>query len=542
MSIRQNLWLLSFASPFFAILLASDTQAASPAVEKRLAELKQAYEAAIERQAGTAANAAIKALDAKYTAALDRFIISSTQAGKLEEAIALRDEKKRVSDGMPLPADDSDATEALKPLRGTYRSQLAEIEATREKQIGPLKERYLQELTKLQTDTTKTGNLEDALAVKTVIEGMGNAASPSQAPDESPGKPVIAKGNGKTDPKAAQAICEWALANGAVVTTDQGKVGANEKLKSVVKSKVSIKAIYAKGHAASFPWELIPQLGEIESINIDQNEAITASQVQHLNGLPILEELFIKAPLSQLTLQSLPNLPKIHTLFIHQTGEEDLNPALSALAKLYPDLESIGWCPRDGIDNLEGCKLLAAWPKLLNITLRGDLSADSVDALASLKQLTALTLLGNGTIDPANLPKLKNLTHLQVSFGKHLKGLVPAAAQLPRLQSFRCSLAGRSPEDLEAVKDFSSLNHLTLKFAGAASSTDSFMPKLLTARKVTFLDILDSDLTDQGLKILEEMKSLETLVLTDCRVTEQGLKAFIKARPKCEIRRDKPVY
>jgi len=110
-------------------------QAASPDGVKRLADLRKAYEAAAQRPVDVAASSAIKALNVKYGQALDRFISNAMQAGKLEEAITLRDEKARSWMASRCPRADADAPEVLKAMRGTYRTQLASIEAAREKQL-----------------------------------------------------------------------------------------------------------------------------------------------------------------------------------------------------------------------------------------------------------------------------------------------------------------------------------------------------------------------------------------------------------------------
>ena len=278
-------------------------QTGSPEIQKRLDSLKQSYEAAVQRQITPSHESAIKALNAKYTAALDRFITTSTQAGKPEDAVALRDEKKRITTTLPLPETDDDAPEVLRPLRSTYREQLSTLETSRDKAQAPLKKRYEEELTKLQIETTKAGKLEDALAVKAVLDGLNPQAESNSVADISGEKPVVAKGNGKTDSKAAQAICEWALANGAVIVTDQGSVGVNEKLKTIPNGKFIVKEIRADRLVGSFPWELILGLTELKSLVVNSSEAITPENTKVISMLRELPDLTLVGPLSVSALQ-----------------------------------------------------------------------------------------------------------------------------------------------------------------------------------------------------------------------------------------------
>jgi len=178
----------------------------------------------------------------------------------------LRDEKKRVTDRPAAARYRCRSPESLLPLRVTYRDQLAAFAATHDKSVAPLKDRYLQELDKLQADCTKANLLDDALVVRTAREAVSpaSAAKPS-ASGTLDDRPIIAKGHGKTDSKAAQKIVEWALANGAVVVTDQGAVGANEELKAMPTGRFAVREIKAERVVPSFPWDLLPELAELGS-------------------------------------------------------------------------------------------------------------------------------------------------------------------------------------------------------------------------------------------------------------------------------------
>lgn len=133
----------------------------------RLVQLEEAYAAAIEREIPLPAHLeAIKSLDTKYAAALDRALEAATKAGNLDAALALQNEKKRLQDETPLPEEDRDAPEVLKPLRSTYRSALSQLNAQREQRLQPLREKFLQALDAYQAELTRAKNLDGALEVR----------------------------------------------------------------------------------------------------------------------------------------------------------------------------------------------------------------------------------------------------------------------------------------------------------------------------------------------------------------------------------------
>lgn len=138
------------------------TQTADP----RIQQLQQAFAAAIARDITPGHLQAIQALDAKYTAALDRALDTVTKTGDLDVSLALRTEKKRVEDKAPLPPTDSAAPALLKPLRATYRASLIQLATQRDQRLLPLRETYLQALSAYQDELTRAQSLDAALVVK----------------------------------------------------------------------------------------------------------------------------------------------------------------------------------------------------------------------------------------------------------------------------------------------------------------------------------------------------------------------------------------
>ncbi len=176
---------------------ATTTMAAAPASEldQRLAALDASFQAAVERDANTAFKSNMAALDKLYLGALDRSLATASKGGKLEEALALREEKQRIEKGEGVPSEVDESTQApgkvpdtLKTLRQTYRSTTAQHEATKAKAMQPLYDKYDQALAAVQTELTKASQLDDAMRVKTVREQIaatrgsdeGSAGTPAR--------------------------------------------------------------------------------------------------------------------------------------------------------------------------------------------------------------------------------------------------------------------------------------------------------------------------------------------------------------------------
>jgi len=66
-------------------------------------------------------------LDGKYLVALEWARQQATQADRLEEEVALKEEIERVKDKAPLPEKDEGAEAAVSKFRSTYREQVVPI-------------------------------------------------------------------------------------------------------------------------------------------------------------------------------------------------------------------------------------------------------------------------------------------------------------------------------------------------------------------------------------------------------------------------------
>jgi len=139
--------------------------------DKRIAALNAQFRIAYDREVGKPIAAVLAALDTSYVAALDRAMATATKANQLDDAIALREEKQRVTDAKPVPAtDDAKAPVALKTVRATYRKQLATYEQQRAAKAQSVYDAHEDALDALQAAFTQQNKLDEALKVRTAKE------------------------------------------------------------------------------------------------------------------------------------------------------------------------------------------------------------------------------------------------------------------------------------------------------------------------------------------------------------------------------------
>ncbi len=140
---------------------------------------------AIQRDATVPYLEAVKSLNAKYLAALDRALDAATQAARLEDALAIRDEQKRVTDGLALPAAEP---AALKPLLTTYRTALSGLDSARDQKCAGILKNYDKALDGLIAERLRASDLDGALIIKKVKEEVTKRLA-LPAASAAPGQP-----------------------------------------------------------------------------------------------------------------------------------------------------------------------------------------------------------------------------------------------------------------------------------------------------------------------------------------------------------------
>ncbi len=144
-------------------------------LDLQLAQLEQSFQAAVERDAGSAFKAAVTKLNAGYSRALDAAIATATKSALLDDVVQLKEEQaamtKLPAAAFP-PPDDAKTPAALKALRTTYRNAIAQYTTDYAKALVPLYEKYDQTLTALQAEQTRASKIPEALRIKTMVEIM----------------------------------------------------------------------------------------------------------------------------------------------------------------------------------------------------------------------------------------------------------------------------------------------------------------------------------------------------------------------------------
>lgn len=217
--------LLTFSFVFLTspVPLSAQTGAVPGVVDRQIelyeAELAVAYAEGVEK----AFQAKVRDLDLKYFQAVDRALEAATRAAQLEEALAIREEKKRFEEQSGVPAGDApgDPT-ALVQLRATYRTQIQKLEAERDLAAAPLFTAHDAKLEAYQTLLTTEGKLDDALKVKAARAEVAKrlasgAAGSSSGEEEEEGWQVIFDGGSLDLWKPRGTIRNFQIIDGCLV-------------------------------------------------------------------------------------------------------------------------------------------------------------------------------------------------------------------------------------------------------------------------------------------------------------------------------------
>ncbi|MCB1078130.1 MAG: hypothetical protein KDM64_09920, partial [Verrucomicrobiae bacterium] len=132
----------------------------------RLATLRSGFDAALGRL-----DESYRTLDEAYHGALTRLLESETKAGELDHALAVKGEIEAFAANAVFDAATMEkrlsSFDALKRLQTTYLEQRRTVDRQMDPHRKDLASRFDEELSKLQTELTKAGRLEEAVAAKT---------------------------------------------------------------------------------------------------------------------------------------------------------------------------------------------------------------------------------------------------------------------------------------------------------------------------------------------------------------------------------------
>lgn len=174
------------------------TPTANEPIIYRLAQLESQFQTAFERDVNTAYTEQLTTLGTGYATALDRSMIDASKAGRLDETIALREEKQRFTTHKFMPSiDPSSLHKSVVSLRNAYRT--AEKKYTQQKDASslPLYDRYIEVLIALEKEVLSQGRTADASSVRVkrddvIARRKQRAAKISSRASISPQPPPIA--------------------------------------------------------------------------------------------------------------------------------------------------------------------------------------------------------------------------------------------------------------------------------------------------------------------------------------------------------------
>lgn len=174
-----------------------------PEVAQRLTALESQFQSAVQRDVTQVKETALRDLNGKFLAALDRAMINAAAGTATPQEIAsLNAEKARVSQNQPLPVEDSpDISAGLKDLRRIYRTTSGQIETEATKTRHTLSEKYDQVLAAYEQELSQPGQEAAAAEVRRRRDGVRASLTPLE-PSAAPGLANVAPGPAPTQPNA----------------------------------------------------------------------------------------------------------------------------------------------------------------------------------------------------------------------------------------------------------------------------------------------------------------------------------------------------
>jgi hypothetical protein len=557
--------------PGFIVGWLALSSVAAPPVE--LVVLQTQYEHAVARRVTAVHEAAVGALNARFTTALDNAISQAKSAGDLTAVLAIQGDKKLLADKQPLPADDDKTPEALKKLRGIYRDQLAKLIEQRSANATTLLTPYTARLKELEATLTKADRIAEAQEVLAYREGLKADAppvaskGPAERQDSTAGSAMSAaapkvKGD---DRKAA----EWTLFVGGAVELWENA----STFRKITK-------------AADLPAGRIA----VRSVLLDNNNGalkpVTDADLAVVGGLDRLEAVQLqKLSITTAAFDVLATCPSLHSVILQYNSlGDDLWPHLAGLKKLKKVAQGFDGLPVRGIglshlsretmeDLFLGNTALAdeALPELGSLTQLTKLDFEQskvtdagMPALAPLKKLVSFNARGTH-VTVAGLASLKGAPLISIGYGISMDDftaqLPQVAALFPKLatlflprevspvpgdwakvasalpQTRRLMIRSRKLTDaacegLEVIPELEEIEF------GYCTITDKGVASLTKMKKLGWLDIKDARITDAALDSLASMKKLKTLALPTPGggLTAEGIAKLKRQRPDMTVR------
>ncbi|MBX7209988.1 MAG: hypothetical protein K1X78_16845 [Verrucomicrobiaceae bacterium] len=546
-----------------------------------LTVLRTQYEKVLAERVTAPFEASLSDLNDKYMGGLDRAIAEAKQAGDLKSVLAIEAEKKRLTDKLPIPAEDDDETPpALKKLRPIYREQWKKLNAQSTANHGAILPAYQARLQALEATLTKADRVDEAKEVMEYREGLAvgatsaiaetkPAANGTTAPATDP-EPITDTGPKVSAEDAARQLVEWAVRNGhkAMITGRKGPltVTAPQDIPEQKFNLLKIESLGGAGSHEALPWRLFQFTPEVDRlyVGIGDKTVVGPDDVAMLRKLKQLKSLEFKGKVveTRALVAAMPPLPSLSELIIAVGigGDE-----LAMLADKYPQVTGLAFVPREGVSDSD----FAALDRFKHVErlrldwLKEPLTAGKARVIA---RMPALISLGSmfpfvAPLDTATAALLPNIKTAHLHY-KVPRGTVEGLCALPSLNSlmFR-NFDAFAEEHLTAITSVSGLTELNLD--GISKLDDAALTRILTAlpalkelRIVNCGSITDAALSSlTGLKNLVKLTlgkntalsadavfahckglgKLKNLSVKDTAISDAALAAFKKARKDVEV-------
>ncbi len=152
----------------------------APAARQWLAATDAQWQAVFKRDVTDPYDAECGKVKVLYLNFLDDAITKASKAGDLDGALALRNEQKRFGDTQVIPdQDEAGDAAAVKRFRPPFRAQIGKANLDKVAHAKIVHAKYDQVLAIGQTQLTKQGRLDDAMAVKNRRDAVAAAWVPT---------------------------------------------------------------------------------------------------------------------------------------------------------------------------------------------------------------------------------------------------------------------------------------------------------------------------------------------------------------------------
>ncbi|WP_395752521.1 hypothetical protein [Prosthecobacter sp.] len=160
-----------------ALAAAWGVHAAEPAalpldIQQRLEALKSGFDSFVLKNVKTPYEEGLKALNAKVKPALERESTMAAKKKDLDTLVRIKADLERIEKGLLLTGAESPPPDSLKNVYSAYKSELAKIEPAMKRSLADAKLRYDKGLGQIQDELTAAQNVEGALQVKQLREGL----------------------------------------------------------------------------------------------------------------------------------------------------------------------------------------------------------------------------------------------------------------------------------------------------------------------------------------------------------------------------------